>query len=103
MTHFTVFSTPAFVDDIQNTDLEKEALIKLAYKMKSREPSQEKTNVGGYQTRGMQKSTEFLNLIAKLPQKINENLDTYQYDCKLNINVGSIFQKSLVYGLCIFI
>ena len=24
MTHFTVFSTPAFVDDIQNTDLEKE-------------------------------------------------------------------------------
>lgn len=42
MTHFTVFSTPAFVDDIQNTDLEKEALIKLAYKMKSREPSQEK-------------------------------------------------------------
>lgn len=37
----------------------------------------------------MQKSTEFLNLIAKLQQKINENLDTYQYDCKLNINVGN--------------
>ena len=89
MTHFTIFSTPAFVDDIQNTDLEKEALIKLAYKMKSKEPSQEKTNVGGYQTRGIKKSNEFLNLVAKLQQNINENLNTYQYDCKLDINVGN--------------
>ena len=87
MTHFTMFSTPVFVEDVKDTNLEKEALIKLAYKMKSREPSQEKTNVGGYQTGAMHKSTEFLNLIAKLQQNINENLNTYAFDQKLEIKV----------------
>ena len=87
MTHFTMFSTPVFIKDVIDTDSEKEALIKLAYKMKSREPSQEKTNVGGYQTGAMHKSTEFLNLIAKLQQNINENLNTYAFDQKLEIKV----------------
>ena len=56
MTHFTMFSTPVFIEDVIDTDSEKEALIKLAYEIKSKEPSQQKTNVGGYQTSGVKDS-----------------------------------------------
>lgn len=87
MTHFTMFSTPVFVEDVKDTNLEKEALIKLVYKIKSREPSQQKTNVGGYQTRGIKDSTEFQNLIGKLQTIITKNIHTYEFDCQLDIKV----------------
>jgi len=87
MTHFTMFSTPVFVEDVKDTNLEKEALIKLVYKIKSREPSQQKTNVGGYQTKGMKDSIEFQNLIGKLQTIITENIHTYAFDCQLDIKV----------------
>lgn len=87
MTHFTMFSTPVFIEDVIDTDSEKEALIKLAYEIKSKEPSRQKTNVGGYQTGGIQNSKEFQKLIGKLQSIINKNLDAYAFDHKLEIKV----------------
>lgn len=87
MTHFTMFSTPVFIEDVIDTDSEKEALIKLAYEIKLKEPSQQKTNVGGYQTSTIQNSKEFQKLISKLQSIINKNLDAYAFDHKLEIKV----------------